>query len=510
MKPSQIKITSPILCSIFRLLFVSKERTKLSIEPKIIIILASIMLSVASLQAKVKLPSILGDNMVLQQKTAVKIWGWAGENAKIKVTTSWDKKTYFTTSDSKGSWLLAVNTPIAGGPYQISISDGETLTLNNILIGEVWFCSGQSNMEMPMRGFDRQPLKGANSVIAKAKANTPIRMFTTDSKDGIWVRQFDKKPQTDCKGQWLENSSENVANISATAYYFARYVQEVLGVPVGIIISSWGGSIVESWMSREAIAPFKEINLSILDDNTEINKPNATPCVLYNAKIAPLTNFTIKGFLWYQGESNRKNADVYARLMPAFVSDLRARWNIGEFPFYFVQIAPFNYEGADSTSAARLREVQLQNMNDIPNSGMVTTMDIGHPVYIHPVDKETVGERLALWALGATYGRKGFVYATPVYKSMEKKDQKIYINLKNAEQGISPMWTDLKGFEIAGADKVFYAAKAEIETSTARLAVSSIKVPDPVAVRYAYKNFVEASIFGLSGIPVAPFRTDNW
>ncbi len=468
-------------------------------------LLAIFLFSVTCLQANVKLPSILGDNMVLQQKTAAKLWGWAKENVKIKVTTSWDKKTHTTISDSKGSWLLKVNTPAAGGPYQIAISDGEVLTLNNILIGEVWFCSGQSNMEMPMPGFPRQPVKGSNRVIAKANPKVPIRMFTTDSKDGNWLRQFDKTPQTDCKGQWLENSSENVANISATAYYFAKYVQEVLGIPVGIIVSSWGGSIVESWMSREAIAPFKEINISVLDDNTEINKPNATPCVLYNAKIAPLLNFTIKGFLWYQGESNRKNADLYASLMPAFVSDLRARWNIGEFPFYFVQIAPYNYEGADSTSAERLREVQQQNMNEIPNSGMVTTMDIGHPLFIHPVNKETVGERLALWALGATYGLKGFVYSTPVYKSMEKKAQTIYINFKNAESGISPMWTDLKGFEIAGADKVFYAAKAEIETSTTRLAVSSINVPDPVAVRYGYKNFVEASIFGLSGIPVAPF-----
>jgi len=476
----------------------------------ITIVLVSLLLSTASLYAKVKLPGILGDNMVLQQKTAAKIWGWANKNAKIKVTTSWDKKTFVTTSDSKGNWLLKVNTPDAGGPYELSISDGDAVILKNILIGEVWFCSGQSNMEMPMRGFDRQPLKGANNVIAKAKPNIPIRMYTTDSKDGNWVRQFNKKSQVDCQGQWLENRPENVANISAAAYYFARYVQDVLDIPVGIIVSSSGGSVVESWMSREAIEPFKEINLSILDDTSKIKNPNATPCVLYNAKIAPLINFSIKGFLWYQGESNRKNADLYARLMPAFVRDLRTKWDIGEFPFYFVQIAPFNYERAEGTSAARLREVQLQNMNDIPNSGMVTTMDIGHPVFIHPVDKETVGERLALWALGATYGRKGFVYASPVYQSMEKKSQKIYINFNHAEGGICPMWTDLKGFEIAGPDRVFYAAKAEIETSTTRLAVSSDKVPDPIAVRYAYRNYVEASIFGLSGIPVAPFRTDNW
>ena len=474
------------------------------------LIIATFLFAVADLQAKVKLPSILGDNMVLQQKTAATLWGWAKENVKITVTTSWDKKTYKTNSDSKGGWLLKVNTPEAGGPYQVTLSDGEALILNNILIGEVWFCSGQSNMEMPMQGFPRQPIQGGNKVIAKADPKVPIRMYTTDSKDGIWVRQYDKKPQSDCQGQWLGNTSENVANISAAAYYFARYVQEVLNVPVGIIVSSWGGSKVEAWMSREAIEPLKEVDLSILENDSMVKTPQATPCVIYNAKIAPLTNFAIKGFLWYQGESNRNNADLYAKLMPAFVKDLRTKWNIGEFPFYYVQIAPFNYEGADSTSAARLREVQLQNMNNIPNSGMVTTMDIGHPTFIHPVDKETVGERLALWALGATYGRKGFGYAPAIYKKAEIVGNKIFVDFNNAEKGIYPMWTGLKGFEIAGEDKVFYPAKAEIDRTTTRLTVWNESITKPVAVRYAYKNYVEASIFSLSGMPVAPFRSDTW
>lgn len=473
-------------------------------------ILIFFTVSVVGLQAKVKLPSVLSNHMVLQQKSEVKLWGWANPDRKVKITTSWDKKSYVTTADNKGNWLQKVSTPSAGGPFEITFNDGEKTLLSNILIGEVWFCSGQSNMEMPMQGFDRQPVKGGNDIIAKAKPTVPIRIFNTDVEAGKRIRQVSKQVQTDLKGTWMVNNPENVSVTSATAYYFARYVQEVLNVPVGIIVSSLGGSAVEAWMSREAIRPFQEIDLSILDNNEEIKRPQQTPCVLYNAKIAPLTNFTIKGFLWYQGESNRKNADLYARLMPAFVSDLRARWNIGELPFYFVEIAPFKYDDANGTDAARLREVQLQNMADIPNSGMVSTLDAGNINFIHPGDKETVGGRLALWALGATYGLKGFDYATPVYKSMEKKEQKIYINFKNAERGISPMWTDLKGFEIAGADKVFYPAKAEIETSTTRLAVSSDKVPDPVAVRYAYKNYSEASIFAVSGIPVAPFRTDNW
>lgn len=227
-------------------------------------VLAVFSLFARNLDAKVKLPSIIGENMVLQQKTTARLWGWAKEGSKIIVITSWDKKSYATITDSKGNWQLKVNTPAAGGPYEISMSDGEKLVLKNILIGEVWFCSGQSNMEMPMQGFDRQPLKGANDVIAKAKPTVPIRIFNTDIEAGKRIRQFSKQVQTDCKGQWLDNSPVNVAVTSAAAYYFARYTQEVLNVPVGIIVSSLGGSTVEAWMSREAIMPFSELNLSIL------------------------------------------------------------------------------------------------------------------------------------------------------------------------------------------------------------------------------------------------------
>ena len=475
----------------------------------IFVLLTFLLLSIDT-EAKIVLPSVLADNMVLQQQTKVNLWGKASPNAKLSVKTSWNKHTVYTTVGADGRWKLSVETPKAGGPYQIVLNDGEPLVLDNVLIGEVWFCSGQSNMEMPMRGFDRQPLKETNDIIAKAKPTTPIRIFNADSKDGKWVRQSNKKVQEDCQGDWLINTPENVAEASASAYYFARYIQEVLNVPVGILVSTLGGSKVEAWMSREALAPFADIDVSALDNNEPIKNASATPCVLYNARVAPLINYTIKGFLWYQGESNRDNAAVYKELMPAFVKDLRTKWGQGDFPFYFVEIAPYNYEGANGTSAARLREVQLQNMKDIPNSGMVTTLDIGNPVFIHPMDKATVGQRLAWWALAQTYGLKGFGYAPAIYDSMEISDNKIYINVKNAERGLCPMWTSLKGFEIAGEDKVFHPAFAEIETKSCRLAVSSEKVPHPVAVRYAYKNYTEATVFNVYGLPLVPFRTDNW
>jgi sialate O-acetylesterase len=460
--------------------------------------------------SKVKLPDVLGDNMVLQQQTTVKLWGEAKAGAAVVVKPTWESKVYRVNCDKDGKWTIAINTPKAGGPYDISISDGEEIVLKNILVGEVWFCSGQSNMEMPMKGFDSQPVDGANDIIARAKSKTPIRMFTTDSQDGKWLRQFSKTPQDDCLGKWLENSSENVANISATAYYFARYLQDVLDVPVGIVISSWGGSTVEAWMSKEAISPFSEIDLSHLSNDTDITTPNRTPCVLYNAKIHPLTNFVIKGFLWYQGESNIDKADLYAQQMPSFVKDLRSRWNVGDFPFYFVQIAPYKYGDVNKVSAARMREVQAQNMKDIPNSGMVVTTDIGDLNVIHPANKRAVGERLAYWALSQTYDKRGFEYNSPVFKSMEIIDNKLCLYFDNAPLGIAPMGVDLSGFEIAGEDKVYHTAKAMIDTKTRKLFVYSEDISNPIAVRYAYKNYVEASVFSVAGMPVAPFKTDNW
>ncbi|MDR1202263.1 MAG: sialate O-acetylesterase [Tannerellaceae bacterium] len=472
------------------------------------ILVAYLLSSMLMLQAKIKLPAILGDNMVLQQQSNVKLWGEAKSKSNVTIKTSWNNNVYTVASDEKGNWLANVDTPTAGGPYNIIISDGEEITLKNILIGEVWFCSGQSNMEMPVRGFNGQPVKSSYDAIIKANPETPIRMYTTDSDKGKWVRQFNKEPQTDCKGEWLENTPGNVANISAIGYFFARYIQSTLNVPVGIIVSSWGGSKVEAWMSRDAIEPFPEIDLSILENKDEVNNPTATPCVLYNAKIAPLINFAIKGFLWYQGESNRNDADLYGRLMHAFVKDLRSKWNVGDFPFYYVQIAPFNYEGKERTSAALLREVQEKNMKDIPNSGMVTTMDIGDSLLIHPADKEIVGNRFAYWALGQTYKKHNLGYAPPVYKSMEIASDTIFLSFENAEHGLCPLFADLKGFEIAGGDKVFYPAKANEKAG--KIIVTCEKINNPVAVRYCYKNYAEASVFNVYGIPASPFRTDNW
>jgi sialate O-acetylesterase len=459
--------------------------------------------------AKVTLPSILGDNMVLQQQSDVKLWGKAKAGKKITVRPSWTNKQFQTVVNSDGRWLLHISTPKAGGPYEIKIKDEDEIILKNILIGEVWFCSGQSNMEMPVRGFEFEPVDGANDIITMSNESTLIRIYSSDFDDKGWFRQYSKTPLEDCKGQWMTNTSENVARTSATAYYFAKYLHEALDVPVGIVISSWGGSNIESWMSEETIKPF-EVNLSHLYDEQEIQKPvQQQPCVLFNAKVAPLTNFTIKGFLWYQGESNRHNIEQYAKMLPAMVSDYRSRWGY-DFPFYYVELAPYSYGDANNTTTAYFREMQLKHMAVIPNSGMVCTADIGSHDFIHPKNKADVGKRFAYWALANNYGRKQTGHRTPTYKSMEVKEGKVYITFENAPGKIHPINKSLQSFEIAGADKQFYPAQAIVDLKTKKLTVWSDEVIQPVAVRYAFRNYAEASIFDYYGLPVAPFRTDEW
>ena len=476
-----------------------------------LIILLSFVFAPCIINAKIVLPSIFSNNMVLQQNSNVLFRGIGDTSTKIDLKPSWSTVTYQTETDMEGAWELYVPTPMAGGPYSISIYNNEdTLILNNILVGEVWFCSGQSNMEMPMSGFGFQPVKDGNDFIVSAQKSIPIRMFNTDWKNEKLNYQFSKTPQQDCEGEWWENIPENVAYTSAVAYHFANYLYKTLNLPVGIIVSSRGGSTIEAWMSEDATKEFKEIDTSILHNDDEIKNHRNTPCVLYNGKIAPFINFPIKGIIWYQGESNRGKPSLYERELPVFVKDLRKKWNQENMPFYFVEIAPYKYENPNGAAAAYLREAQQNCMKIIPNTGMVTTLDVGDLNIIHPSEKEIVGKRLALWALGQTYGIKGFRYTTPTYHSMEIKDNRIYIKIDNSPGGVYPVGVSLKGFEIAGPDKVFYTAYAEIDEKNKKLYVTSPQVKKPQAVRYAFKNYSQASVYSVYGIPLAPFRTDDW
>ena len=329
-----------------------------------------------TMQAKVVLPGIFGDNMVLQQQSEAQFWGKAAPGKKVTIRPSWSTQGITANVGKDGRWRAAVPTPEAGGPYTIELSDGERLTLRDVLIGEVWLCSGQSNMEMPVHGFPNQPVEGSAEAIIRARAATPIRLCTVK-------RSTARTPQEECAAQWLKHTPEAVAGTSATAYYFARYLQSVLDVPVGVIVTCWGGTPVEAWMDRETMSGFKEFDLSFLDNPDQIDRPQYKPCGLYNGMIAPLVPYTVKGFLWYQGESNRPNPTQYRALMPAFVKMLRERWAQGELPFYYVQIAPYRYDGPNAISGALLREAQLHgalrpHAHGLRNGGRRPRLPPGH------------------------------------------------------------------------------------------------------------------------------------
>lgn len=452
--------------------------------------------------AKVKLPEIIGDNMVLQQNTKVKLWGESTPNKTISVKVSWSKNSVQTQSDKDGKWLLWVSTP--KGSYdsrEISISDGESVTLKNIFIGEVWFCSGQSNMEMPLNGFWNCPIMNANETIANAGQNKGIRFATVPKTPSF-------TPQTSCPGKWQVCNPETAALFSATAYHFATSLNRALDVPVGVINCSWGGSRVESWTNKEILETYKDIDLS----KEGINKVRdyLRPLLMYNGMLKPLTNYTIKGFLWYQGESNVGNQDTYAQRLANMVELWRKNWGLGNLPFYFVEIAPFQY--GEGESGAYLREAQYKAQSLIPNSGMISTNDLVEEyeaANIHPKNKTLVGKRLCYMALNKTYGYNTVACNGPEYKSMEVKDGKAYLTFNYTQDGFSRE-KGINGFEVAGADKVFYPAIATVDLNKKIVIVYSENVIEPVAVRYCFRNFQIGNLYNNRELPMVPFRTDNY
>jgi sialate O-acetylesterase len=451
----------------------------------------------SSLFGEVKLPAIFGDNMVLQQKTDAAIWGTAEKSATVKVITSWNGKLYTVKAGSDGKWKVKVATPSAGGPYEISISDSKTLKLKNVLIGEVWVCSGQSNMEMPVKGYFNQPVTGSNSAIATS-SNPGIRMFTVEKATSL-------QPAADFKGSWQVCEPENVSEFSATGYFFGLYLNKILNVPVGLINTSWGGTRIEPWISESGIKRFDFVTLP--DKNQQGTLSPQTPTVLFNAMVNPMVGYGIKGAIWYQGESNRNEADKYQVLLPGMVENWRSLWGVGDFAFYYMQIAPFDY-GTGGLNSAYLREAQLKASKAIPNIGMACIMDLGEKENIHPADKKTGSERLALLALKKTYGKAGFACSGPTFKNMTVEGAVVKLTFTDAENGLTSFGKELSCFEVAGANKRFMPAKAFITDEGVTLMCPY--VTDPVAVRYAFKDFIVGDLFNTEGLPASSFRTDEW
>ncbi|MEP0369100.1 MAG: sialate O-acetylesterase [Cyclobacteriaceae bacterium] len=436
------------------------------------------------MNAQVELPSIFGSNMVIQRNNDVSIWGSGPARSEIVVTTSWNGSTYTTKTDKEGNWILKVKTTNAGGPYQVDISNGgETVSLENVMIGEVWVCSGQSNMERPLKGAGNDPVIGANEAILRSE-NPNIRFFKVENEKS-------SEPKTDFSGEWELCSRKTAPDFSATGYFFGNLVQEIIDVPVGLIASDWGATRIQFWMDEGSLNQF----------DPEDHKNSAT--TLFNGMIHPMLGFNIRGVVWYQGESNRYNPGIYKDMMVEMVKGWRAKWGIGEFPFYYCQIAPYKY--TNELNTALLREAQLMASKEIPNSGMACLLDAGDENYIHPSKKRIAGERLAYLALKNTYGVSGIHAEGPEFVEMKIDSSSVELTF---DKKLTSFGRDLKLFELAGEDKKFYPAKAVIHKNT--VIVTSEDVLKPIAARYGFKNFVDGDLFDRYGIPASSFRTDDW
>jgi sialate O-acetylesterase len=467
------------------------------------LLVAAALLCTATMQADVKLPKIFSDGMVMQQQTKANLWGTATAGKNVVVTTGWNKKKYTVKADADGKWSLAIETPEAGGPYTITLSDGKTTTINNVLIGELWLCSGQSNMEMPMKGFKGQPVENANTD-ALQSTNPNLRLFTVKRNSSF-------TPKDDVEGSWEQAEAKSVREFSATAYYFGRMLQRQLNVPVGLVVAAWGGSACEAWMQADWLRAFPDAKIP--QSPEEITSKNRTPTVLYNGMLHPLIGMTIKGVIWYQGEDNYNRASTYSDMFTALVNGWRAEWKQGNFPFYYCQIAPWDYAalaeaGQKPINSAFLREQQSIAEKKIENTGMVVLMDVGSEKCIHPTKKIVGGERLARLALVKSYGLEGVTAESPRYKGIEIKNDTVVVSFERAQ-----MWLNAKDkyasqlFKVAGEDHVFHPAKAWIERS--KVYVKSDSVAAPVAVRYAFENYVVGDLY-CEDLPVPSFRSDDW
>jgi sialate O-acetylesterase len=647
----------------------------------------------------IEIPSIISNNMVLQQRSNVSLWGKAKPQEKILVHGSWGASSQAIVQNDS-LWQIKLKTPKAGGPYEVSILIGDsTIVYKNVLIGEVWLCSGQSNMEMPLQGWPPRDTISYSTQEIKNAMNPNIRFFTV-------TRAYSESPNFNCIGNWSESNPETAANFSAIAFFFGKKLHNDLKIPIGLINSSWGGTRVEAWASKKYLQSFDEYreainkldscapqiaklnewikshpvidvtnkdiltrykDLNFLDDEcslqefddskwmnmslpiywerTEVgsfdgtvwfrkkinidktwlnedliielgavddmdltfvngkkvggieevgfwqanriytipaelvkdsiltiavrvidnqggggiwgnfpmilhpkgsdekisisgdwkylpvaeylagkfyifgykneeyfNRPKLpmdvsenSPTALYNGMIAPLIPYAIKGSIWYQGESNVGEADLYKTVFPIMIKNWRDDWKQGNFPFYFVQIAPWEY--GEKSYSQNLREAQFLSLST-PKTGMAVTLDVGSPKSIHPSNKKDVGERLALWALAKDYN-KHVAYSGPLYKSMKVKNDKIILTFDQVGAGLT---IDSKNgennFLIAGTDSIF--KKADVKIVGKNLVVSSLEVPSPIAARYGWRNYIDASLFNKAGLPASSFRTDDW
>ena len=484
---------------------------------RLLIVSAVLAMYCTAMQAQsgsgVILPELLQGDIVLQQQTDARIWGKAAPGSEIKVKTPWNGREYSARAAQDSLWSVRVSTPEASyTPYDITITCGGGQTvLKNVLIGDVWFCGGQSNMAMPLKGMFNYSVDNAAEVIMNSGRNKGLRYVTVAQHQAL-----DSEPGYFTEGKWFRSGPASAADFSATGYFFGQALTQALDIPVGLISCNWSGSFVEDWMSKELLAKYPDQEVFGAEFTKAFTK-------MYYGMFEPASKYTVKGMIWYQGESNVGSPD-YAERLAAAVELWKDKFELETLPFYLVEIAPFNYNNGFDMLSADLREQQLKATRLIPESGLACTNDLVYDYEvnnIHPAQKQAVGERLAMLALSKTYGF-GNPCEGPVFKEMVIDGSSAAILFDNAPNGF--VNREVKGFEIAGADRVFHPAKAVIGFAPRRpgqqgfgfgmggyaVRVSCDEVPEPVAVRYGYGPFMPGDLQSTEGLPAYPFRTDDW
>ena len=451
----------------------------------------------SALRAETKVPSILGSHMVLQRNAPIVLWGWDESGQKVTVSLGSDSTN--TTTDGQGQWMVELKPLEAGGPHKIEIQGSSSITLEDILIGEVWLCSGQSNMEWTVRA-------SLNPKEEASNGNHPqIRHIKFPHRPSA-------KPENDIPSDgWKIANPQTVPNFTAVGYFFGRKLQAELNVPVGLIGSNWGGTRIEPWtppVGFKSTPALKNISDN-LDNLPAVNNGRVnhqTPLALYNGMIHNFRYLKFRGAIWYQGESNRGEGMLYHEKMKALIRGWRNVFNNADMPFYFVQLAPYRYGGSE-VALPEIWEAQSATLS-LPNTGMAVTTDISNLNDIHPKNKQDVGKRLALWALAKTYGQEDLVYSGPLYKSHKVNGATIEISFDHANGGLtSSDDKPLTHFQVAGEDGEFKPAVATIKGD--KLIVASDEIANPVHVRFGWHQLAEPNLVNASGLPASPFRTDK-
>ena len=471
--------------------------------------IAGMLMMPTIMNAEVRLPSLIADNMMLQQQTEVRLWGYARADAEVTVTASWLKdETRNCRADGDGRWSLMITTPEAGfTSYELTFDDGDgEIRVSNVLVGEVWLAAGQSNMQMPLRGFAGCCVQDGLDDAINACQYEGVRMFNVPMRQSY-------TPQEECGGRWMTTADfRDVMDFSATAFYFATNLSRALGVPVGIVNCSYGGTRVESWLPKDILDGYDDITT----DSAEISvltPEYERPMVTYNGMFHPISRYTVKGMIWYQGCGNVNSYQTYTDRLATMVGLWREEMELPDIPFYFVEIAPYDYGTGDEARGARLREAQFRAQSVIPNSAMVSTNDTAEPFErfnIHPRHKKVVGHRLSYLALNLTYGMKDVCCFGPQYAGWTVKGNEAWVAFDHLDMGICRNY-DLRGFEVAGDDRVFHPADSVwLHWQTNEMVVSSEKVERPAAVRYGFRDFLPGTMIGGNELPTVPFRTDDW